>query len=39
LAGKRADVAEEEISKTPAAVQKSMVDKLIDNLVWIHKRN
>jgi len=39
LAGQRADVAAEEISKTPAAVQKSMVDKLIDNLDWIHKRN
>ena len=38
LAGQRADAASEEISKTPAAVQKSMVDKLIDNLAWIHKR-
>jgi acetyl-CoA decarbonylase/synthase complex subunit delta len=38
LAGKRAVVASEEVSKTPAAVQKSMVDKLIDNLAWIHKR-
>jgi len=28
----------EEVSKTPAAVQKSMVDKMIDNLSWIHKR-
>jgi acetyl-CoA decarbonylase/synthase, CODH/ACS complex subunit delta len=39
LAGQREDVAAEEISKTPATVQKSMVDKLIDNLDWIHKRN
>ncbi|CAB1065593.1 Acetyl-CoA synthase corrinoid iron-sulfur protein, small subunit [Olavius sp. associated proteobacterium Delta 1] len=39
LASQRADVASEEVSKTPAAVQKSMVDKLIDNLVWIHKRD
>ena len=38
LAGQRADAESEEISKTPAAVQKSMVDKLIDNLAWIHKR-
>jgi acetyl-CoA decarbonylase/synthase complex subunit delta len=38
LAAQRADVASEEVSKTPAAVQKSMVDKLIDNLSWIHKR-
>ncbi len=39
LAGKRADAAAEEISKTPAAVQKSMIDKLIDNLSWIHRRD
>ena len=38
LAGKRADVAPEEVSKTPAAVQKSMVDKMIDNLAWIHRK-
>jgi acetyl-CoA decarbonylase/synthase complex subunit delta len=38
LAGQRTDAEDEEISKTPAAVQKSMVDKLIDNLSWIHKR-
>jgi len=38
LADKRADVAPEEVSKTPAAVQKSMVDKMIDNLAWIHKK-
>ncbi len=38
-AARRADVAPEEVSKTPAAVQKSMIDKMIDNLAWIHKRN
>ena len=38
LAGKRTDLAPEEVSKTPAAVQKSMVDKMIDNLAWIHKK-
>ncbi len=38
LAGKRADVASEEVSKTPAAIQKSMIDKMIDNLAWIHKK-
>jgi len=38
LAEKRADIAPEEISKTPAAVQKSMVDKMIDNLAWIHRK-
>jgi len=38
LAASRPDVAAEEVSKTPAAVQKSMVDKMIDNLSWIHKR-
>jgi acetyl-CoA decarbonylase/synthase complex subunit delta len=39
MAAKRESAVEEEISKTPAAVQKSMTDKLIDNLTWIHKRN
>jgi acetyl-CoA decarbonylase/synthase complex subunit delta len=38
LAAKRASATEEEVSKTPAAVQKSMVDKMIDNLNWIHRR-
>jgi acetyl-CoA decarbonylase/synthase complex subunit delta len=38
LAGKRADLVPEEVSKTPAAVQKSMVDKMIDNLAWIHRK-
>jgi len=39
MAGRRADVAPEEVSKTAAAVQKSMIDKMIDNLAWIHKRD
>jgi acetyl-CoA decarbonylase/synthase complex subunit delta len=38
LAAKRASATEEEVPKTPAAVQKSMVDKMIDNLNWIHRR-
>jgi acetyl-CoA decarbonylase/synthase complex subunit delta len=38
LASQRVHLESEEISKTPAAVQKSMIDKLIDNLAWIHKR-
>ena len=38
LAASRPDVEPEEVPKTPAAVQKSMVDKMIDNLIWIHKR-
>ena len=38
LAGKRAEAALEEVSKTPAAVQKSMIDKMIDNLAWIHRK-
>jgi acetyl-CoA decarbonylase/synthase complex subunit delta len=38
LAASRASAPEEEVPKTPAAVQKSMTDKMIDNLNWIHKR-
>jgi acetyl-CoA decarbonylase/synthase complex subunit delta len=38
LAGKRTEAGMEEVSKTPAAVQKSMIDKMIDNLAWIHKK-
>jgi len=38
LAAKRASATEEEVSKTPAEVQKSMVEKMIDNLNWIHRR-
>ena len=39
LEAKRETAVEEEIPKTPAAVQKTMTDKMIDNLTWIHKRN
>jgi acetyl-CoA decarbonylase/synthase complex subunit delta len=38
LVAKRAAAEEEAVKKTPAAVQKSMVEKMIDNLDWIHKR-
>jgi acetyl-CoA decarbonylase/synthase complex subunit delta len=35
---KRAAAEKKAAKKTPAAVQKSMTDKMIDNLDWIHKR-
>ncbi len=38
LAAKRSAVAEEEVKKTPAAEQKSMVEKMVENLDWIHRR-
>jgi acetyl-CoA decarbonylase/synthase complex subunit delta len=38
LAAKRAGVSEEEVPKTPAAVQKSKVEKMIENLDWVHRR-
>ena len=38
LVVKRAAAEKKVAKKTPAAVQKSMVDKMIDNLDWIHKR-
>ncbi len=38
LAGRRTGVAAQEVSKTAAAVQKSMIDKMIDSLTWIHRR-
>jgi len=38
LAAKRVSAGEEEVAKTPAAVQKSMVEKMVDNLNWIHRR-
>jgi acetyl-CoA decarbonylase/synthase complex subunit delta len=38
LAVKRAAAEKKTAKKTPAAVQKSMVEKMIDNLNWIHKR-
>jgi acetyl-CoA decarbonylase/synthase complex subunit delta len=38
LAAKRTAAAEEEVAKTPAAEQKSMTDKMMENLDWIHRR-
>jgi acetyl-CoA decarbonylase/synthase complex subunit delta len=38
LAASRQSAAEEEVPKTPASVQKSMTDKMIESLDWIHKR-
>jgi acetyl-CoA decarbonylase/synthase complex subunit delta len=38
LVAKRAAAEKKAAKKTPAAVQKSMVDKMIENLDWIHKR-
>jgi acetyl-CoA decarbonylase/synthase complex subunit delta len=38
LVAKRAAAEKKAAKKTPAAVQKSMVAKMIDNLDWIHKR-
>ena len=38
LVAKRAAAEKEAAKKTPAEVQKSMVEKMIDNLDWIHKR-
>jgi acetyl-CoA decarbonylase/synthase complex subunit delta len=38
LATQRESAVEEEVSKTPAAVQKSMTDKMVENLDWIHRR-
>jgi acetyl-CoA decarbonylase/synthase complex subunit delta len=38
LAAKRAAAAEAEVKKTPAAEHKSMVEKMIENLDWIHRR-
>jgi acetyl-CoA decarbonylase/synthase complex subunit delta len=39
LAAKRAAEATAETAKTPAASQKSMVDKLVESLTWVHRRN
>jgi acetyl-CoA decarbonylase/synthase complex subunit delta len=39
LAAKRAAAAQTATAKTPAAEQKSMVDKLVDTLHWVHRRN
>jgi acetyl-CoA decarbonylase/synthase complex subunit delta len=38
LAAGRVSAVEEEVSKTPAAVQKSMTDKMVESLDWIHRR-
>jgi len=38
LAAKRAASEKQAAKKTPAAVQKTMTEKMIDNLNWIHKR-
>ncbi len=38
LVAKRAAAEKKAAKKTPAEVQKSMVEKMIDNLDWIHKR-
>jgi acetyl-CoA decarbonylase/synthase complex subunit delta len=38
LVAKRAAAEKKAAKKTPAAVQKLMVDKMIENLDWIHKR-
>jgi len=39
LVARRAAMTEEDVTKTPSKVQKSMVDKMIDNLDWIHRRH
>jgi acetyl-CoA decarbonylase/synthase complex subunit delta len=38
MSAKRVAAEKETVKKTPAAAQKSMVDKMIDNLNWIHRR-
>jgi acetyl-CoA decarbonylase/synthase complex subunit delta len=38
ITGKRATVKAKAVSKTPAAVQKTWTDKMIENLDWIHRR-
>ena len=37
-AAKGKPAAKKKVPKTPAAVQKSMTEKMIDNLDWIHRR-
>lgn len=39
MSAKRAAGQKEAVKKTPAAIQKSMVDKMVENLNWIHRRN
>jgi len=38
LAAKREAAPQQPVSMTPAAIQKSLADKLIENIDWIHKR-
>jgi len=39
ISAKRGVAQKEAVKKTPAAIQKSMVDKMIENLNWIHRRH
>jgi acetyl-CoA decarbonylase/synthase complex subunit delta len=39
IVAKRAAAEKEAVQKTPAAIQRSMVDKMIENLNWIHRRH
>jgi acetyl-CoA decarbonylase/synthase, CODH/ACS complex subunit delta len=39
MSAKRTAAQKEDVKKTPAAIQKSMVDKMIENLSWIHRRH
>jgi acetyl-CoA decarbonylase/synthase complex subunit delta len=39
IVAKRAAAEKEAVQKTPAAIQKSMVDKMVENLNWIHRRH
>jgi len=38
LAAKRESAAAEQATKTPAAIQKTMTEKMVENLDWIHRR-
>ena len=38
LAAKRQAAPQQAVSMTPAAIQKTLADKLIENIDWIHKR-
>ena len=39
MSAKRSAAQKEAVKKTPAEIQKSMVDKMIENLNWIHRRH
>ena len=39
IVAKRAAAEKEAVQKTPAAIQRSMVDKMVENLNWIHRRH